>query len=51
MARLGLLELSPSTAAAVGAYVDGSHAAGADAQTRARGILTLLLASPDFNLR
>ncbi|MGH9004557.1 MAG: DUF1800 family protein, partial [Acidimicrobiia bacterium] len=51
MARLGLLELVPSTHAALGRYLDESAAAGADPPTRARGVLTLLLASPDYNLR
>jgi uncharacterized protein (DUF1800 family) len=51
MARLGLLDLMPATQAALGRYLDESAAAGADPPTRARGVLTLLLASPDYNLR
>lgn len=51
MARLGLLELVPGTQAALARYLDESAAAGADPPTRARGVLTLLLASPDYNLR
>ena len=51
MARLGLLELVPATHAALTRYLDESAAAGADPPTRARGVLTLLLASPDYNLR
>jgi hypothetical protein len=51
MARLGLLELVPATQAALARYLDESAAAGADPPTRARGVLTLLLASPDYNLR
>ncbi len=51
MSRLGLLELVPSTQAALARYLDESAAAGADPPTRARGVLTLLLASPDYNLR
>lgn len=41
----------PATQAALGRYLDESAAAGADPPTRARGVLTLLLASPDYNLR
>lgn len=51
MHRLGLLELQPSTGAHLSRYLDESTAAGTDAQTRTRGVLTLLVASPDFNLR
>lgn len=51
MARLGLLALIPTTEAAVGRYLDESQAAGTDPATRARGVLTVLLASPDYNLR
>ena len=51
MHRLGLLALLPSTEAALNRYLDASLAAKADAGTRTRGVLTLLLASPDFNLR
>ncbi len=51
MARLGLLGLIPTTEAAVARYLDDSQAAGMDAATRARGVLTVLLASPDYNLR
>jgi uncharacterized protein (DUF1800 family) len=51
MHRLGLLSLMPTTASAVDRYLSDSAAAGTDAGTRARGVLTLLLASPDYNLR
>ncbi|MGH9039964.1 MAG: DUF1800 family protein, partial [Acidimicrobiia bacterium] len=51
MARLGLLELVPSTHGALSRYLDESAAAGTDPPTRTRGVLTLLLASPDYNLR
>ena len=51
MTRLGLLDLMPATLSALGRYLDESAAAGADPPTRARGVLTLLLASPDYNLR
>lgn len=51
MARLGLLDLVPATEAALARYLDESAAAGSDPPTRARGVLTLLLASPDYNLR
>lgn len=51
MHRLGLLSLVPSTEAALARYLDASLAAKVDAGTRTRGVLTLLLASPDFNLR
>jgi uncharacterized protein (DUF1800 family) len=51
MHRLGLLALMPATASALDRYLTDSAAAGTDAGTRARGVLTLLLASPDYNLR
>ena len=51
MHRLGLLSLLPSTEAAIGKYLDASTAAKSDAGVRTRGVLTLLLASPDYNLR
>lgn len=51
MTRLGLLELLPATHAALARYLEESAAAGSDPPTRARGVLTLLLASPDYNLR
>jgi uncharacterized protein (DUF1800 family) len=51
MHRLGLLELLPTTSAAIDRYLSDSAGAGTDAGTRARGVLTLLLASPDYNLR
>jgi uncharacterized protein (DUF1800 family) len=51
MQRLGLLELLPGTSAAIGGYVAAARAAHADDRTVARGVLTLLLASPDYNLR
>jgi uncharacterized protein (DUF1800 family) len=51
MHRLGLLSLLPSTETALGRYLDASTAAKTDAGVRTRGVLTLLLASPDFNLR
>ncbi|HEY0398598.1 MAG TPA: DUF1800 family protein, partial [Acidimicrobiia bacterium] len=51
MHRLGLLALYPSTEEALGRYLDASTAAKTDAGVRTRGVLTLLLASPDFNLR
>jgi uncharacterized protein (DUF1800 family) len=51
MHRLGLLSLMPTTISAVDRYLSDSAAAGTDAGTRARGVLTLLLASPDYNLR
>jgi uncharacterized protein (DUF1800 family) len=51
MHRLGLLSLLPSTEAALSRYLDGSSAAKGDPGVRTRGVLTLLLASPDFNLR
>ena len=51
MHRLGLLTLLPSTDAALSTYLSDSAAAKTDPGTRARGVLTLLLASPDYNLR
>jgi uncharacterized protein (DUF1800 family) len=51
MHRLGLLTLLPSTEAALARYLDASQAAKTDPGVRTRGVLTLLLASPDFNLR
>jgi uncharacterized protein (DUF1800 family) len=51
MQRLGLLSLLPSTQAAIDRYLDASTAAKTDPGVRTRGVLTLLLASPDFNLR
>jgi uncharacterized protein (DUF1800 family) len=51
MHRLGLLSLLPSTQAAIDRYLEASTAAKTDPGVRTRGVLTLLLASPDFNLR
>jgi uncharacterized protein (DUF1800 family) len=51
MQRLGLLSLLPSTEAALDRYLETSQAAKTDPGVRTRGVLTLLLASPDFNLR
>ncbi|HEX3606169.1 MAG TPA: DUF1800 domain-containing protein [Candidatus Dormibacteraeota bacterium] len=51
MLRLGLLDLFPATSAAIDSYVAEARAAKADDKTVARGVLTLLLASPDYNLR
>jgi hypothetical protein len=51
MHRLGILSLLPSTEASLAEYLDASATAKADPAVRARGVLTLLLASPDFNLR
>lgn len=51
MLRLGLLELLPATQAAIDGYVAAARAAHDDDKTVARGVLTLLLASPDYNLR
>jgi hypothetical protein len=51
MHRLGLLSLLPSTEEALARYLDASTAAKTDPGVRTRGVLTLLLASPDFNLR
>jgi hypothetical protein len=51
MHRLGLLSLLPSTEAALSNYLDASAAAKTEPGARARGVLTLLLASPDFNVR
>lgn len=51
MRSLGLLELLRSTGASIDRYLAESAGAGTDATTRTRGVLTLLLASPDYNLR
>ncbi|HZI38464.1 MAG TPA: DUF1800 domain-containing protein, partial [Acidimicrobiia bacterium] len=51
MHRLGILSLLPSTQASIERYLEASHAAKTDPGVRTRGVLTLLLASPDFNLR
>ena len=51
MQRLGLLSLLPSTQASIDRYLEASNAAKTDPGVRTRGVLTLLLASPDFNLR
>ena len=51
MRALGLLELLPTTQASIDRYLAESAGAGTDAATRTRGVLTLLLASPDYNLR
>jgi uncharacterized protein (DUF1800 family) len=51
MHRLGVLSLLPSTQASLDRYLDDSVAAKTDPGVRTRGVLTLLLASPDFNLR
>ncbi len=51
MHRLGLLSLLPSTQASIDRYLEASNAAKTDPGVRTRGVLTLLLASPDFNLR
>jgi len=51
MDRLGLIELSPSTQAGLNQYLAAARAAGDTAQAIARGLLTLLIASPDYNLR
>ncbi len=51
MLRLGLIDLLPATSAAISGYVAAARAAHADDRTVARGVLTLLLASPDYNLR
>jgi uncharacterized protein (DUF1800 family) len=51
MHRLGLLSLLASTEASLAEYLDASAAAETDPAVRTRGVLTLLLASPDFNLR
>ena len=51
MHRLGLLSLLPSTRASLDRYLDAGEAARTDPGVRTRGVLTLLLASPDFNLR
>jgi uncharacterized protein (DUF1800 family) len=51
MHRLGILSLLPSTQASIDRYLEASNAAKTDPGVRTRGVLTLLLASPDFNLR
>lgn len=51
MQRLGLLELSPRTQAAIDAYLREATSKNPDPATTARGVLTLLIASPDYNLR
>jgi len=51
MDRLGLLELSSATNAGLHQYLSSARAAGDTPQTVARGVLTLLVASPDYNLR
>jgi uncharacterized protein (DUF1800 family) len=51
MDRLGLIDLMPATQAVLDAYHGDPKAGGGDPQTRARGVLTLLLASPDYHLR
>jgi uncharacterized protein (DUF1800 family) len=51
MHRLGLIELMPTTGSAIDTYLSDSAAAKTDPKVRARGVLTLLLASPDYNLR
>jgi uncharacterized protein (DUF1800 family) len=51
MDRLGLLDLLPATETGIARYLVFSVAAGADPRTRTRGVLTLLLASPDYPLR
>lgn len=51
MNLLGLLELSPETTAGIQEYTDSAAAAGDDPASVSRGVLTLLIASPDYNLR
>jgi uncharacterized protein (DUF1800 family) len=51
MAKLGLLELRPDTRAGIDEWTAAAHAAGDNAAVIARGVLTLLIASPDFALR
>jgi uncharacterized protein (DUF1800 family) len=48
---LGLLELSADTTAAIQQYTSTATANGDSADTVSRSVLTLLIASPDFNLR
>jgi uncharacterized protein (DUF1800 family) len=50
MDRLGIIELAPKTQQAIDQYLAAATAKN-DAATTARGVLTLLLASPDYNLR
>jgi hypothetical protein len=49
MDRLGILALSPSTQRAIDEYVTRDKKV--DDATLTRGVLTLLIASPEFNLR
>jgi uncharacterized protein (DUF1800 family) len=49
MDRLGLLSLSPGTQRGIDEYLKRDKPA--DESTLARGVLTLLLASPEFNVR
>ena len=51
MDRLGMVSLLPQTAAAIDEYVTSARSAGLSADGVARGVLALLLASPDYNLR
>ncbi|MBV8961429.1 MAG: DUF1800 domain-containing protein [Actinobacteria bacterium] len=51
MNKLGLLDLRPRTRQAIDDYTKAGAAAGASDYDLARGVLTLLLASPDYNLR
>jgi uncharacterized protein (DUF1800 family) len=48
---LGLLDLSADTTAAIQQYTSTAAANGDSADTVSRSVLTLLIASPDFNLR
>jgi len=51
MNRLGILSLSSQTQQGIDQYVNAATAAGDTAQVMCRGILTLLLASPEYALR
>ena len=51
MDRLGLLGLSSATSAGVAQYLAAARRAGDAPHAIARGVLTLLVASPDYNLR
>jgi uncharacterized protein (DUF1800 family) len=51
MDRLGILALSPSTQRAIDEYFTRPPDKKADDATLSRGVITLLLASPEFNLR
>jgi len=51
MAMLGLLEISADTRAGIEQYRAAAKAAGNAANATARGVLTLLLASPDYAVR